>query len=192
VRLYFKRSIPREKIFRGQGLLIMDKLSDDPGEGKSTVQLANEIKDELVTRQTAERVVAFYVSVWLKKGYVGYAEVDPGSSQVVVRAVPIPGAAVQPIGPGGFPGTEPIEEEEEPGFSPEVVAVMPSLAGKKLGEAVLIVLEFKAKALTEMEIVELLRENGSEVNLNQVRTAVQNLARKEAVTRNGDKISVAA
>ena len=170
MRAYYKGMIPEDKIFKGQGKLIMDALGEHDSP-KSTTTLSRDIADKLITRQPVERVVAFYMSVWLKKGYVKFVDLSE---------------------PSGGSGDENVSTPKATPREVRHESVLPDLGGKKLSEAVLAVLEFKARALDVREITQVLNDHGYDFQTNQVQSAVQNLVKKEAITKVGDKVALAA
>jgi hypothetical protein len=66
--------IPEDKKFGGQAALILDSLRKNHPQTVKSV--AGDIKAKLQTRQDPERVVAFYMSTWKKKGIVTATEVE--------------------------------------------------------------------------------------------------------------------
>ena len=180
MRAYWKGNIPAEQRFTGQAALIMEVLPTEQDKAMTAPSIASAIKDRLVTRQGPDRVVAFYMSSWLKRGWLRYVDVQGES-----------GAAATPVRPpASASGASIVQPMPLP--APAKVGEFPNLTGKKLSEAVLSVLEFKSRSMTADEVTKLLNEHGYEFHLNQVHSAIQNLIRKEAVTKVGDKISIAA
>lgn len=180
MRAYFKGAIPSSKSFKGQGELIMSVLGTDTSQAKSTATITREIADRLITRQDKERVVAFYMSTWTKKGYVKFIDLSMPEGEV----------------------SENRESHDEI-FEVEVMPVensnsignlkqFPDLNGKKLSQAIVSVLEFKAKSLAPQEIGDLLKENGFVFKPNQIGLAIANLVRSESIIRVGDKVSLSA
>lgn len=184
MKAYVKGTLPAtHKGFTGQGALLWAVLTDVP---QTTPVLAGLIKERLITRQDPERVVVFYVSTWKKKGFVKEVTAEGTVVEQPVSDEPSP-AEVEAV-------TKVAEPRTGPQGVPAQGSTLPNLQGKKLSEAVLAVLEFKAKALDVPEIVEVLNKNGHPFTSSQVTSAVQNLLRKESVVKVGDtnKIALAA
>ena len=173
MRGYFKTEKVSTKTLKGQGALIMNNLGSTAEEAKSVETLANVIAEKLITRQDPKRVVMFYMSIWAKDGYVSHVDLGNTTTTPHMTVRETMASAIIPM--------------------PEVpakAATLPDLAGKKLSEAVLILLEFKAKALTEDQIVETFKENGYDFSVPQVRSAAQALVKKDLVTKIDGKIAV--
>lgn len=180
IRAYYKGVIAEDQKFRGQARLIIDQLANatDAASAVTTKALADAIKPALITRQDPERVVAFYMSVWKKKGIVRLVEVDTpgtsdtsdtsdGSSEPVVAAEDAPdqvGTIAEALQSEGFP----------------------QLEGKKLSQAVLDVMAWRGGPLVTEGIVTLMAQHGHPVKDAQVNGALQNLVKRGAIVRSGE------
>jgi hypothetical protein len=60
---------------RGQAALVLEALATAPGP-QTIAEITESIKDNLVTRQDPERVVAYYITMFKKSGIVATAK-DP-------------------------------------------------------------------------------------------------------------------
>lgn len=179
MRAYFK--IPEKiagKKFKGQGELIVKVMGDTAETAKTVETLARDIAVDLITRQDPKRVVMFYMSVWLKDGYLG----------TVDRSNPATVAA--PAVPEHVPTLNLPRSSFEPVTVIEPVKVMPDVSGKKLSEAVIVLLEFKGKSLTPDEIVATFKDNGYDFSLVQVNSAVGNLTRKGTLQKMDGLVSI--
>lgn len=68
LRTFSIKKLPKDHEFRGQQKLIVDFMQENP---QSTIlQITDGIKGKLETRQAPDRVVAFYMSVFKKKGWI--------------------------------------------------------------------------------------------------------------------------
>ncbi len=185
--------LPPEQVFRGQAKLILDKMSTT--EAKTTSSIADAIKSELVTRQNPERVVAFYMSVWKKKGWVtsGDVTVSAGEAAESEAAEAAPHSVQEEVG-GLDADTHAAARDEAnaasaASFTPDA---FPDMKGRKLSEAVLEVLAYNDKSMDVEEIVKFLASKGYDFRENQVSSAVQNLLRQEKLVRDGEKFRSAA
>jgi hypothetical protein len=69
-RLY-KFKVPASSVpLNNQSILVAEVLLRHQDTGCTTAAIAEEIKDVLRSRQTPERVVAFYICSWKKRGYL--------------------------------------------------------------------------------------------------------------------------
>jgi repressor of nif and glnA expression len=181
--------------FGVQAALITSAMSET--EPLTTSQITAKIKDRLITRQDPERVVAFYMTTWKKKGIVQLHEV---TEQVVTTTASVePEPAGQdshvdsdnpPIeeAPEPQPGTEPPPAGDQPLESTpltgaEAPVSLPDLSGMKLSTAVEEVIKFKGAPLDASGITAILNSHGYEFKENQVNSALQNLVKRGAVAK---------
>lgn len=185
-RAYFKGNIPEKQVFRGQAALILTAMSSatDKDTALTTAAIADKIKADLQTRQDPERVVAFYMSVWKKKGWV--RAVDVTTSESEAEASNAADSAPQSVQDevGGIDADAHNEIQME--VAVEAASTLPDLRGKKLSEAVFEVLNHKGLPMDTIAITDFLNKNGYPFTLNQVNSAAGNLLRKEMVKKDGD------
>lgn len=189
-RAYSLGKIPEDQKFRGQAKLIIDVMSEDVAKAKTTPVIAAEIKDRLTTRQDPERVVAFYMSVWKKKGWVKVNEVtvDQPQAAAASEAESAPQNVHEEVGPVAADNHAAVNME----VAVAEIETLPDLHGMKLSEAVVAVLTFRDESLSPEDITKFLNDNGYEFAINQVNSAIQNLIRKGTVTKtDGDLIDLA-
>lgn len=62
---------------RGQAAVILNHLSENKDKSFTIESLTKEVKDDLVTRQDPERVVAYYLSIFKKRGLVVAQRPEP-------------------------------------------------------------------------------------------------------------------
>ena len=181
--------VPEGQQFRGQAALIVEAMKASPDTPKTTAEIANAIKAKLQTRQEPERVVAFYMTTWKRKDWVKVQNVEVTDS--VAQTSNAADTAPQNI----HEEVAPIEADKHTAIQTEVavnaIHEFPNLRGKKLSEAVVAVIEYKAKNLTIGEITQVLNDNGYDFRENQVVSAVGNLVRQERVVKHGDKVGIA-
>lgn len=177
-RAYFKGVIPEKQVFRGQAALIVAAMATatSADTAKTTMTIAKEIEKDLTTRQDPERVVAFYMSVWKKKGWVRAVDVGGPDS------VPEPVNSIQDE-VGGVHADDHMAAKMEAEVEAAHTPSLPDLKGRKLSEAVVEVLKFLGVASTPEKIVATLNSHGYEFQLNQVNSAIQNLFKKELITK---------
>jgi hypothetical protein len=181
IRSYYLGTIPEKQVIRGQAALIIAALQGTTKEKpKTTVELAVEIKPGLITRQEPERVVAFYMSIWKKKGWVRSVDISAtGDTAKQVTAV-----EGQPQNVHEEMGTS-VSANEHRDASMETAVEeahqkqLPDLRGKKLSEAVNAVLEHLDKNLSPEDITLFMNKNGYEFTNQQVTNACSTLVKKK-------------
>ena len=115
---------------KGQQALIVEDLRSNPG---STIeQIAERIKGNLTTRQDPNRVVAFYMSTYKKKGLVvvtgesGISELSVADATSTIRPDPEDVAEETPVLPGTFDGNAPTADiapvSEKPTLGERIIA----------------------------------------------------------------------
>ena len=195
--------------YKGQQKLIIDAMTAAK-RPLSTPQIAEEIAGSLQTRQDPQRVVAFYMSVWKKKGMVAVSEVD--------AEVPA-GSAAEGEGEDAENGDEDeaedaegddaeAEEETGDGRTTETISaadiqtvtaeelvgeVTPvTLHGASVSEALLFVIK-KEGACTAIKVIEQLDSmayvspgTGRPVGVENIRGAAQNLVRRGELRKIGN------
>lgn len=181
-RAYTLGKIPEDQKFRGQGELIMNALSAETP--KTVEQLATGISEKLQTRQSPERVVSFYMSVWKKKGWVRTTDVEVADAPDSVEAGE---ANVDPADAASTGASEEVRGEAD------VEAQVGALEQKtKMSDAVVHALgKAGDESLRPEEIVQYLNGHGYKCSQQQVAGALQNLMRRGAVARDGEAFSLA-
>jgi hypothetical protein len=199
---YYKISelLPKKRLGQ-QAELIINAVGEGEANAKTVTQIAEEIKEKLITRQTPERVVMFYLSSWKKEGFIKTVTLShaPASAALVSalnviqnvdiasRVSPAADFLIKHVGPGIEMTTGEITSVFDPSVPVLGTPAFPAIAGKKLSESVLLVIDWIGEA-TFLDVIhnEFLAHN-HQFSLPQVRAAVQNLVRQGRVKEHDDK-----
>jgi hypothetical protein len=199
--------VKADEVFKGQQGLIMGVLRATGASPLTVGQIADQIKDRLETRQEPERVVAFYMSVYKKKGLVQVMELA-GEESPNGSAAEGEGESAEDPDDDEVDEEEVDEEEEEgqeasstPSAPPQPEAMTAfelSPIGMSVSDAILWVYdspnnERGEEYLDEGVIITRLEDVGFKspasphvpVGLASIRGALQNLARRGEVRREG-------
>jgi len=178
-----------------QATLILSAMSET--EPRSTPSITKAIVERLVTRQDPERVVAFYMTVWKKKGIVKQHDISepipppqPEDTKVETAANVEETVTEEPEMSSAESAFHP-ETDTESEMPEATPAILPNLSGLKLCDAVVEVMKFRGRAVAAADVVTTLNENGYEFRLNQVQSALQSLQTKNTVVRSGDEFTLA-
>jgi len=187
-RAYVLGNIPADQKFRGQAELILNALKAGT-EPMTTKAIADVIVSKLTTRQDPERVVAFYMSVWKKKGWVKVSEVDVTDAEAKSSndADNAPHSVNDEVGGVDADTHNAVNME----VAVETANEFPSLEGKKLGEGVLLVMQHVGKPADAAGITDFLNAHGYDFKVNQVTSSLGNLLRQGRISRDGDLYTIA-
>lgn len=182
--------IPEDKVFKGQAKVIMDHLAKNPN--STVAEMTKAIGSFEGSRQEPDRVIAFYMTTFKKKGLVKVTEVATAEDTTGEAASADSGeeeeADEDETESNGVPLDEKLPEPERVEFHEELSAAEPSPGGKfdglKMSEAVKKVLERGGINKPE-DIAAYLTENGYTAASKNVQGALTNLV-KQGVARKSD------
>jgi hypothetical protein len=184
--------LPEGHVFKGQAKIIADQLSANPGQ--TTAEMAKAIGTFEGSRQTADRVIGFYMTTWKKKGWVKVEETEvpvdtAGKADEADSGEEDEDEEDDNEVNGGKPLDERLPEAERVQFHEELSASEPSPGGRfdgmKMSEAVKTVIQL-GKAHTPENIASYLTENGYAAVKNQVWGALNNLVKQGAIAKSAE------
>jgi hypothetical protein len=184
--------LPEGHVFRGQAKVIVDHLSKNPG--STTAEMTKAIGSFEGSRQTPERIIGFYMTVWKKKGWVKAqdteveedtageaAEADSGEEEEAEDEEIVEAGEYHPS------LEEKMPLEQRVNFEDEMSAASPDdhggkFDGLKMTEAVRAALKLIGENMPDT-IAAYLTENGYTAAKNQVTGALIGLVRQGVVKK---------
>lgn len=193
--------LPEGHVFRGQAKVIVNHLSQNPGQ--TVKEMTSAIGSFEGSRQDPERVVGFYMTVWKKKGWVKAEDVAVEEAAATAQEEDTAGEADEADSgeeeedvedennlDTGRPIEERLDLDERAQFEDEMSALSPEehggkFDGMKMTEAVRTAFKLIGRNTPE-NIALYLVENGYTATKNQVTGAVLGLIRQGVVKKIGD------
>ncbi len=171
---------------KGQAKVIVDHMRDNPGQ--TVGEMTKAIGKFEGSRQDPERVIAFYMGTWKKKGYVAVAEEEVAKEDTKGESDEADSGDDEDEAEEDAEEGERLPMEERVEFHEELSAAEPSPGGKydglKMTEAVKKVLQ-RGGVNSAENIAAYLTDQGYTASKNQVSGALINLV-KQGVAKKSD------